>query len=67
MYLIRFWDQAQPLQLLIRWGENGLELRWENTPIRIVKRDYVMLLMANKREYPKVLIGMVEEALNFMN
>ena len=67
MYLIRFWDQEQPLQLLIRWGENGLELRWENTPIRIVKRDYVMLLMANKREYPKVLIGMVEEALNFMN
>ena len=67
MYLIRFWDQEQPLQLLIRWGENGLELRWENTLIRIVKRDYVMLLMANKREYPKVLIGMVEEALNFMN
>ena len=67
MYLIRFWDQEQPLQLLIRWGENGLELRWENTPIRIVRRDYVMLLMANKREYPKVLIGMVEEALNFMN
>ena len=67
MYLIRFWDQEQPLQLLIRWGENGLELRWENTPISIVRRDYVMLLMANKREYPKVLIGMVEEALNFMN